>query len=192
MPLAERLIDKYFAENEVDSEAEVELYFMVMDKLGKTEKKLRILEGPPGTCFLLEMLPHQHSLLILFPVGRKLKDEECNKYQMNCLVHLKRWDEAVEKLTALLVKTPDQWSYIRQYISCQIMRCCERRKAEEAETVRVRREKELQMESGEGQDTEENDGHGEISPPEEEEDSAVCGSGGCGDDVSSWSWNDLK
>ena len=41
-------MDKYFAENEVDSEAEVKLYLMVLDKLKKTEKKLRVLEGPPG------------------------------------------------------------------------------------------------------------------------------------------------
>ncbi len=49
LPLAEKLIDKYFSENDVDSEAEVRLYFMVLDKLNKTEKKLRVLDGPPGT-----------------------------------------------------------------------------------------------------------------------------------------------
>ena len=50
LPLAEKLIDKYFAENDVDSDAEVRLYLMVLDKLDKTEKKLRVLDGAPGTC----------------------------------------------------------------------------------------------------------------------------------------------
>lgn len=35
-------------EKEIDSEAEVRLYLMVLDKLNKTEKKLRVLDGPPG------------------------------------------------------------------------------------------------------------------------------------------------
>ncbi len=42
------MIDKYFADSDVDSEAEVKLYLLVLDKLGKTEKKLGILEGTPG------------------------------------------------------------------------------------------------------------------------------------------------
>ena len=41
-------MDKYFAECDVDSEAEVKLYLLVLDKLDKTEKKLRVLEGTPG------------------------------------------------------------------------------------------------------------------------------------------------
>lgn len=54
LPLAEKLIDKYFAENDIDSEAEVRLYLMVLDKLNKTEKKLRVLDGPPGGCGMYE------------------------------------------------------------------------------------------------------------------------------------------
>lgn len=48
LPLAERLMDKYFAENDVDSEAEVRLYLMVLSKLDKIEKKLNVLDGLPG------------------------------------------------------------------------------------------------------------------------------------------------
>ena len=47
LPLAEKLIDKYF-EKDVDSEAEVRLYLMVLDKQRKTEKKLIVLKGPTG------------------------------------------------------------------------------------------------------------------------------------------------
>lgn len=50
LPLAEKLIDKYFAENEIDSEAEVRLYLLVLSKLNKIDKKLRVLDGPPGVC----------------------------------------------------------------------------------------------------------------------------------------------
>ena len=48
LPLAERLIDKYFADNDVDSEAEVRLYLMVLDRLHKMEKKLSVLDDLPG------------------------------------------------------------------------------------------------------------------------------------------------
>lgn len=37
-------------------------------------------------------------------------------------MELERTDEVVERLSELLHKTPDQWSFIRTYISCQIQR----------------------------------------------------------------------
>ena len=56
-------------------------------------------------------------------VGEKFrsKDERTN-VELECLLELERTDEVVEKLTELLHKTPDQWSFIRTYVNCQIQR----------------------------------------------------------------------
>lgn len=158
---------------------------MVLDKLDKTEKKLRILRDPPGGI---------------------LKKEECLDFQVDCLIRLKRWDEAAERLTELVVKTPDQWCHVRQYISCQIMRCHERRKRknkeeeEAAVAATMESEKELRSESGGGKEEEAvkgNESHGEISPPEDEEPTCAgemecSGDRGCGEDASSCSWDNLR
>lgn len=48
LPLAEKLIEKYFVEKEIESEAEVRLYLMVLKKLHRREKLLEILSGPIG------------------------------------------------------------------------------------------------------------------------------------------------
>lgn len=48
LPLAEKLMDKYFADNDVDSEAEARLYLLVLDKLNRIEKKLEVLRGSTG------------------------------------------------------------------------------------------------------------------------------------------------
>lgn len=59
----------------------------------------------------------------VFSIGEKFrsKDERTN-VELECLMELERMDEVVEKLSELLHKTPDQWSFIRTYISCQIQR----------------------------------------------------------------------
>ena len=58
-----------------------------------------------------------------FSIGEKFrsKDERTN-VELECLMELERTDEVVERLSELLHKTPDQWSFIRTYISCQIQR----------------------------------------------------------------------
>lgn len=59
----------------------------------------------------------------VFSIGEKFrsKDERTN-VELECLMELERMDEVVERLSELLHKTPDQWSFIRTYISCQIQR----------------------------------------------------------------------
>ena len=44
-----------------------------------------------------------------------------------CLMALKQWEEAAGVLAGLISDSPDQWSYIKQYISCQVRRCQDRR-----------------------------------------------------------------
>ena len=64
--------------------------------------------------------------------------EERTNVELECLLALERIDEVVEKLTKLLHEKPDQWSFIRTYIDCQIQRY-----------LRMRDERASKEESGE-------------------------------------------
>ena len=44
------------------------------------------------------------------------------------MIILELWDQAAAKLAELIQTSPDQWSYIQQYISCQIRSCKVKRK----------------------------------------------------------------
>ena len=50
------------------------------------------------------------------------KREEQNRLELECLLSLKRWGEAVALLTSILQENPDHWRHIEVYISCQIQR----------------------------------------------------------------------
>lgn len=57
----------------------------------------------------------------------KNKDERCS-LQVDCLIALERWDRATVLLTDMLRGSPDQWTYIQQYLKCQVKRCENRRR----------------------------------------------------------------
>ena len=105
---------------------------MVLDKLGKIEKKLRVLEGSPGELGLWQPLVEWimvHGGGIVFP-GSKLKNkEERLGLQVECLIALERWERAVEILKDMIKSSLDQWSYIQQYVTCQIKLCKSLRRA---------------------------------------------------------------
>lgn len=67
--------------------------------------------------------------------------EERTNVELECLLALERIDEVVEKLTKLLHEKPDQWSFIRTYIDCQIQRY-----------LRMRDERARKEESGEAKE----------------------------------------
>ena len=97
-------------------------------------------------------------------IGDKLKnDRECEEMRIECLVGLEQWDNAQDRLTKMVRSMPDQWSYIQQYISCQIKLCQTKRREGEAE--------------GGGSDG---------STSESGERGVVCG------DNEEWSWTDLR
>ena len=115
-------------------------------------------------------------------------------------MHLKHWDKAVELLTELVQKTPDQWSHMKQYIRCQIMRCYEMRKrcvAEESAVVASEKVSQTVVNGGTEEDVEESEGHGDISPPEEDDSVLGAESPGkgttseCAVDPTSFSWTSL-
>ncbi|CAI8015184.1 N-alpha-acetyltransferase 25, NatB auxiliary subunit, partial [Geodia barretti] len=102
LPLAEKLMEKYVAEKKLDVEEEVKLYLMVLEKQGKPEKRLEVVQGPLGKLIR--------------------KREERNRLELECHLSLQRWDDAVRLLTAMLRENPDHWKDIEVYISCQIER----------------------------------------------------------------------
>ena len=58
----------------------------------------------------------------LYPGNLIRKKEERNQMELECHLALQRWDDAVVLLTQMLRQTPDHWTHIDVYISCQIQR----------------------------------------------------------------------
>ena len=46
LPLAERMTEKYVNEDRIEAEAEVGMYIMILELLGKHEKALQVVRGP--------------------------------------------------------------------------------------------------------------------------------------------------
>ena len=51
LPLAEKMIEKMVKDERIEAEAEVTIYLMVLDYLGKHEKALGVIEGSLGSRF---------------------------------------------------------------------------------------------------------------------------------------------
>ena len=68
---------------------------------------------------------------------------------VDCLVSLGRLDEAAKKLTEMIQAKPDQWTYIRTYVTCQVQRCQNFRERVRQQLERDREKEEDQGEEGE-------------------------------------------
>ena len=91
-------------------------------------------------------------------VGEKLKSsDERDSMIVDCLVSLGRLDEAAKKLTEMIEAKPDQWAYIRTYITCQVQRCQNFK-----ERVRQQLERDREKEEAQGGEGEREEG-GEMS-----------------------------
>lgn len=102
LPLADKLIGKYFKDVTVEAEAEVRLYMMVLDKLGATGRKLQLLESSDG---------------------KRIRDQwERDSLIVTTLQSLGRYEEAGKKLVAMIETNPDSWFAIKAYIDCQVER----------------------------------------------------------------------
>ena len=131
--------------------------------------------------------------------------EDCLGLQVDCLVTLQQWDRAAAKLSDMIHNNPDQWSYIRQYINCQIKQCKTRRR----ENTKVKMEvgpmengpESIGIEESGGTCEEGKEGCGEVSTVEKKGISStplppLPTSSGCDADSDSsrvsFSWTDLK
>ncbi|KAK7895482.1 hypothetical protein WMY93_020807 [Mugilogobius chulae] len=90
LPLAERMVEKMVKEEKIEAEAEVQLYYMILERLGKCEEALKVIKGPLGEKLTSEF----HS-----------RENKCLKlYQ-----RLQRWPECNALAHKLLLKNPDEW-----------------------------------------------------------------------------------
>ena len=92
-----------------------------------------------------------HVLFLL--IGERLKSsDERDSMIVDCLISLGRLDEAAKKLTEMILAKPDQWSYIKTYVKCQVQRCQNFRERVRQQVERDRKSRE----EGEGGITAEN------------------------------------
>lgn len=104
-------------------------------------------------------------------IGDKLKnDRECEEMRIECLVGLEQWDKVQDRLMMMVRSTPDQWSCIQQYISCQIKMCQRKRREGVPATTRE----------------EEEGGGSDGCSSKSNERGVAC------EDKGAWSWNNLK
>ncbi|XP_028830383.1 N-alpha-acetyltransferase 25, NatB auxiliary subunit isoform X1 [Denticeps clupeoides] len=96
LPLAERMVEKMVKEEKIDAEAEVQLYFMILERLGKYEEALDLLRGQLGEKLTSELQSRENKCMVLY---RRL---EC-------------WPECNALSFKLLLKNPDDWQFYLSY-----------------------------------------------------------------------------
>ncbi|XP_059894485.1 N-alpha-acetyltransferase 25, NatB auxiliary subunit [Gadus macrocephalus] len=95
LPLAERMVEKMVKEEKIEAEAEVQLYFMILERLGKCEEALEVIRGPLGEKLTSELQSRESKCMMLYQ-------------------RLQRWPEGNALASKLLLKNPDDW----QFYSC--------------------------------------------------------------------------
>eukprot|EP00057_Strongylocentrotus_purpuratus_P004285 XP_003728406.1 PREDICTED: N-alpha-acetyltransferase 25, NatB auxiliary subunit [Strongylocentrotus purpuratus] len=97
-PLSEKMIERMVKENKLDAEAEVILYLMVLDYLGKHDKAIEILDGPLG-----KLMNSEIDGVLIRKAELFTKMEKCA--------------EANNAYRSLLLKQPDNWFFYEQYFT---------------------------------------------------------------------------
>lgn len=98
LPLAERMVEKMVKEEKIEAEAEVQLYFMILERLGKCEEALKVIRGPLGEKLTSELQSRENKCLMLYQ-------------------RLQRWPECNALAHKLLLKNPDEWQYYGFYFT---------------------------------------------------------------------------
>ncbi|XP_064460817.1 N-alpha-acetyltransferase 25, NatB auxiliary subunit-like [Ornithodoros turicata] len=95
--LAERMVDKLIKEERMEAEAEVQLYIMILEMQGKFQEALNALDGPLGESLASyqDFLPQRKVAL---------------------LKRLGRWPEVNLLCKAQLLRNPDQWCFLEEYL----------------------------------------------------------------------------
>ncbi|KAK2193508.1 hypothetical protein NP493_12g11037 [Ridgeia piscesae] len=102
LPLAERMVFKYVEDGKIEAEAEVQIYLIILELLGKNEESLKVVTGK---------------------LGDRLSSE-LNSRQLRCAelqLALQRWPEVNRAYKSLLRKEPDAWNYYVEYIKSLFM-----------------------------------------------------------------------
>ncbi|XP_050408491.1 N-alpha-acetyltransferase 25, NatB auxiliary subunit [Patella vulgata] len=97
LPLAERMTEKYIKDDNIEAEAEVMLYLIILELLGKWQEAVNLLEGPLGGKFVSEF---------------NLKDIKLAELYSK----LENWSKANIIYKRLLQYSPDHWQYWLDYL----------------------------------------------------------------------------
>uniref|UniRef100_A0A671UH60 N-alpha-acetyltransferase 25, NatB auxiliary subunit n=1 Tax=Sparus aurata TaxID=8175 RepID=A0A671UH60_SPAAU len=96
LPLAERMVEKMVKEEKIEAEAEVQLYFMILERLGKCVEALDVIRGPLGEKLTSELQSRENKCMMLYQ-------------------RLQRWPESNALAHKLLLKNPDDWQFYPSY-----------------------------------------------------------------------------
>ncbi|XP_064209425.1 N-alpha-acetyltransferase 25, NatB auxiliary subunit-like isoform X2 [Anguilla rostrata] len=96
LPLAERMVEKMVKEDKMEAEAEVQLYFMILERLGKYVEALELVRGQLGEMLTSELQGRESKSLMLYK-------------------RLERWPECNALSLRLLLKNPDDWQFYLSY-----------------------------------------------------------------------------
>ncbi|XP_077398657.1 N-alpha-acetyltransferase 25, NatB auxiliary subunit [Vanacampus margaritifer] len=96
LPLAERMVEKMVKEDKIEAEAEVQLYFMILERLGKCQEALDVVRGPLGDKLTSELQSRESKCMMLYR-------------------RLRRWPECNALAHKLLLKNPDDWQFYLAY-----------------------------------------------------------------------------
>ncbi|XP_053135416.1 N-alpha-acetyltransferase 25, NatB auxiliary subunit isoform X2 [Hemicordylus capensis] len=92
LPLAERMVEKMVKEDKIEAEAEVELYYMILERLEKYQEALDVVRGKLGEKLTSEL---------------QSRENKC----MEMYKKLDRWPECNALSRKLLLKNPDDWQF---------------------------------------------------------------------------------
>ncbi|XP_036383509.1 N-alpha-acetyltransferase 25, NatB auxiliary subunit-like [Megalops cyprinoides] len=96
LPLAERMVEKMVKEDKIEAEAEVQLYFMILERLGKYMEALEVVRGQLGEKLTSELQSRENKCMLLYK-------------------QLEQWPECNALSRKLLLKNPDDWQFYLSY-----------------------------------------------------------------------------
>ncbi|XP_062999880.1 N-alpha-acetyltransferase 25, NatB auxiliary subunit isoform X2 [Elgaria multicarinata webbii] len=96
LPLAERMVEKMVKEDKIEAEAEVELYYMILERLEKYQEALDVVRGKLGEKLTSEL---------------QSRENKC----MEMYKKLSKWPECSALSRKLLLKNPDDWQFYMIY-----------------------------------------------------------------------------
>ncbi|KAM4809936.1 N-alpha-acetyltransferase 25, NatB auxiliary subunit [Rhinophrynus dorsalis] len=96
LPLAERMVEKMVKEDKIEAEAEVELYYMILERLGKHKEALEVIRGKLGEKLSSELQSRENKCMAMYK-------------------KLNRWPECNALSRRLLLQNSDDWQFYLSY-----------------------------------------------------------------------------
>ncbi|XP_074868577.1 N-alpha-acetyltransferase 25, NatB auxiliary subunit isoform X1 [Carettochelys insculpta] len=96
LPLAERMVEKMVKEDKIEAEAEVELYYMILERLEKYQEALDVVRGKLGEKLTSELQSRENKCMAM--------------YKKLC-----KWPECNALSRRLLLKNSDDWQFYITY-----------------------------------------------------------------------------